>query len=369
MPETEQKKSRTTVTKFKMWLANTEIKIALKTGIAASLSLIVGLAFAKAFQRPDSIVSGLWSVLASIVVMQAYLGGTYRAAWVRFLGVLVGSIAGAIFITYVGHDALSLGLSVFSTILICALLNIKESFRIASLSTAVIVVLAGLKPDVTPWVFSLYRFIDSCIGILVAVFVAHVIWPERAVENLRNNIARILALLSKYYRLAVNFEGENEADLPSAEALHVEIASLLEDNHIYREEAKLELLNKEFKETDLNLVTNQLEEIFGLTASLRSVNKESLAKIFDDSLAKAINDVIDKTDLTFQRLEKEFSLEKPSENAPELENALLTLDKELLRFRDTRTTRKFNLQDVESFYVFFHDLRSIGESVKKIICQ
>lgn len=366
MPEIEQKKLTYRPSKFRSWLANFEVQIALKTGIAASLSLILGLSLAKWFHRPDALVSGLWSVLASIVVMQAYLGGTYRAAWMRFFGVLVGSIIGALFITYVGHDALSLGLSIFTTIIICSLLYLKESFRIASLSTAVIVVTAGNIPDLSPWFFSLYRFIDSCIGIAVAVLVAHVIWPEKAVENLRNNIAKILSLLSKYYRLAVNLEGENESDSSTAKALHKEIEDLIEDNYIYSEEAKLELLNKEIKNIDLNLATIQLEEIFNSISALRNVNKVMLGKIVDDDLAKTINDVIEKTESTFQRLEKRFSLEKLSDQSNELEEALQHLDEELLRFRETRTTRKFNLEDVESFYVFFHGLRSIGEAVKKI---
>src|SRR5262245_3522074 len=81
---------------FRKILAATEAKIAIKTGIAASVSLAIGLSYAEVFDRPDIFVSGLWCVMAAIVVMQAHLGGTYRAAWVRFLGVLIGSIAGAV---------------------------------------------------------------------------------------------------------------------------------------------------------------------------------------------------------------------------------------------------------------------------------
>lgn len=366
MDDIEIKKSSPKRSKLKEWLSNIEFKVSLKTSLAASLSFVLGLAFAKGFNRPDSIISGLWSVMAAIVVMQAYLGGTYRAAWVRFLGVIVGSIAGAVFLIYVGHDALSLGLSIFSTMILCSMLGLKESFRIASLSTAVIVVSAGYKPDISPWLFSLYRFADSCIGIASAIIVAQFIWPEKAVENLRLNIAKVLGLISKYYRLSVDLENHSRQETPSADALYEEIEDLLEDNYKYSEEAKLELQNKEVNGMDMHLIANQLDEIFSTISSLRSVNKESLAKIFDDSLAKAIHNVIEKTDQSFQRLEKKVSLESYDSNDLGLEQALDELNRELLRFRETRTTRKFNLQDVESFYVFFHGLRAVGESVEKI---
>src|SRR5262245_31373387 len=107
---------------IKCILHNTEAKLAFKMALAASIRLVLGLAFARFFDRPDTLVSGLWSVMASIVVLQAFLGGTYKAAWARFLGVVIGSTAGAILVNALGADAVSLGISVFITIICCALL-------------------------------------------------------------------------------------------------------------------------------------------------------------------------------------------------------------------------------------------------------
>lgn len=353
---------------FFRWLfGKIEVKLALKTGIAASISLFLGLGFSKILERPDTLVSGLWCVMASIVVLQAQLGGTYKAAWVRFLGVLVGTIVGGIFTSYIGVNyPLGLGISIFFTIVICSLLNIKESFRIASLSTAVVIILGGLNPTINPWIFSLFRFLDSCIGILVAVFVAHVLWPEKATENLRLNIVKTLKMISKYYRLAVDQEFEIGKFNHTSEELFVEIQELLLQNRAFLEESKLELLSRPPQPEDWVYIVSHIESNFESVAALKGVNKEVLIKIFDDGLARQVANMIDKTDLGFQDLEKLIEFQKPPLHLASLEEALTGLNNELARFRETRTTRKFNLEDVESFFVFFYRLRAIAEAVKKM---
>lgn len=344
-----------------------EVKLALKTGIAASLALFLGLALSTIFERPDVMVGGLWCVMTAIVVLQLQLGGTYKAAWVRFLGVLVGSIVGSLSIYFLNiDDIVNLGISIFFTIIICSILNIKDSFRIASLSTAVIIILGEHNPTVNPWVFSLFRFLDSCIGIIVAVFVAHVIWPERASENLRFNLMKCLTMIGKYYRLAVILEPESGVYEKAVEEQFIDIQKLLFENRSFLEESKLEVLSRPPGPEDWTVVVNQVEMIFESVAALGQVKKTVLVKIFDDSLFAQISNLVDKTDVGFQELEKLLESQKSPQHLKELEDALKGLSDDLLRFRGTRTTRKFNLEDVESFFVFFYRLRAIGESVLKL---
>lgn len=366
MIENQKIKSRSFSSLWKKLLTLTEAKQAFKTGLAASISFLLGLFFADLFDRPDTIVSGLWSVLTAIVVMQANLGGTYSAAWIRFLGVLVGSIAGAVFINAIGNDALSLGISVFCTIVICALLNIKDSFRIAGLSTAIIVVLGGLHPAVNPWLFSLYRFIDSCIGIFVALAISRFILPAKAIEDIRINITKILNLLGKYYLLSTSLEPEASSLSNTLESQFIEIDDLLQENRDNREAAELELVDKPSKGEYWVALSDQLETIFEAVNSLRYVQKSMLSKIFDDMLSNSVEEVIDKTNIAFESMENAIRNSKIGVGFPALEAALANMTSELSRFRGTRTTRKFNLDDVESFYVYFYSLRTIGESIIKM---
>lgn len=351
---------------IKQLFAATEAKIAFKTGLAASISLIVGLSYSKVFDRPDLFVSGLWCVMASIVVIQTHLGGTYQAAWVRFLGVLIGTIAGAIFIHLVGSGPVSLGISIFLTIVICALFNIKASFRIAALSTAIIIIMGKQHPIVDPWLFGFYRFLDSCIGIVVAVIVAHLVWPDKAIEDIQLNIKKTLNLLSKYFRLAVNLETKSPTHREITTSLFEEIYDLLAENEDYNKEAAIELFYDTPLKEHWTLISDQLERIFESVDLLEYVPKETLSKVFDDGLATQLSVVVEKTDQAFQSLEKQLDREESSADLSGLSQSLQQLNDELLRFRATRATRKFNMEDVESFYVFFYNLRNIGEALIKM---
>jgi uncharacterized membrane protein YgaE (UPF0421/DUF939 family) len=189
---------------FLLWLNQIEWKIAIKTGLTASLSLTVALTFNHLLKRPDSLISGLWTVLSSIVVIQAYLESTYNAAWARFLGVFVGSCLGGIFTSIFGAShAFTLGISIFFTIVACSMINLKESFRIACLSVAVVNVLWGLNPNVSPWVFAFFRFIDSCIGIFIAIIISHILWPFQAMKNMRKIFAETLSSMNQTYMLVL----------------------------------------------------------------------------------------------------------------------------------------------------------------------
>lgn len=354
---------------IKKILIATEAKMAFKTGLAASISLVIGLSFAQIFDRPDVLVSGLWCVLAAIVVMQAHLGGTYKAAWMRFFGVLIGSIAGATLINFMGSGPISLGISVFLTIVLCSLINIKDSFRIAALSTALIVITGGLKPEINPWLFGFFRFVDSCIGIVVAVAVARLLWPEKAIENIRKNISKTLNLLSKYFHLAVELEPEIPGHTANSFSLFGEIISLLDENRDYRKEAEAELSDNTALREHWTLITDQLETTFDSVDSLKNVHKETISKILDDALAAELSNFINQIDNAFESLEKMMSAESTDSNLSGLNESIQNLNTELLRFRATRTTRKFNIEDVESFFVFFYSLRSIGEALIKMESQ
>jgi uncharacterized membrane protein YgaE (UPF0421/DUF939 family) len=168
---------------FTQWLGRIDWKMAIRTGIVATLGLVIGTAATHLTNRPDRLASGLWTTLTAVVVLQAYIGGTYAASWNRFLGVLIGSFTGGLLTSYFGSGPLQLGFGVAFTVLLCGVLNLKESYRIASVSFAVVCVLWGFSTGINPWEFSLYRFIDSCVGIALAVIVAHTVFPFQVSQD------------------------------------------------------------------------------------------------------------------------------------------------------------------------------------------
>ena len=109
-------------------------------------------------------------------------------------------------------------------------------------------------------------------------------------------------------------------------------------------------------------MTHQLRTVFESIIALQSVEKEILFKIFDDNLTLHVNEVIDTTTIAFQALEN-ILINQEATNFETLKLALEKMNSDLLRFRKTHTIRKFNLEEVENFYIFFYRLRSIGEEI------
>ena len=104
-----------------------QLDFALKIGVAATIGLFLGVGFSQILDRPDALVSGMWTVVTAILVVQAHLGGTYIAASVRFLGTVIGTVMAGLCTTFLGSNAISLGISNFITVAFCYLVNLKDS--------------------------------------------------------------------------------------------------------------------------------------------------------------------------------------------------------------------------------------------------
>src|ERR1700733_7163597 len=90
-------------------------KLAIKVALTAVLSIYLCQVMGNILSHPENIISGLWCVMASIVVMQNNIGGTYKAIWTRFLGVLIGSVIGAFAAHMIGTEIEVLGLAIVVT--------------------------------------------------------------------------------------------------------------------------------------------------------------------------------------------------------------------------------------------------------------
>jgi uncharacterized membrane protein YccC len=348
---------------IKNFLEKIEWKIALKTALAGSVSLFLSLAINTYFKRPDYIISGLWAALAAIVVQQAHLGSTYKSAWLRFLGVLVGSLMGGLFTTLLGSNPISLAVAIFLTIVICSLFQIKESLRIACLSVAVVMILWGLRPAINPWVFGFYRFLDSCLGISVAVVIAHLIWPLQVSRKLSNHVADILDFVRTGYSFSTSLkrrEPEVPAVLRKANELIWKSRQLLEDS-------KLELLTMYDNLEEWKFLFNHLDILVDKVRVLNKTHKENLEELMG---GEALSFQLEEHKLVIsnylQSVSKAFIMSLPSPDEAELTQSLRNLNAGLGEFRKTKKTSQFKLEDVEGFFVFFYTLRAFADELFKV---
>jgi uncharacterized membrane protein YgaE (UPF0421/DUF939 family) len=355
------------VTASKGWLkafTDIEIKNAIRTGIASALSLFVGVWFSKLLNRPDYLISGLWCVVSTIVVLQAHLGGTYKASWQRFLGVIIGSVSGCVLTYYLGSNPVSLGIAVAVTVIICSFLRMQESVRIACLTVAVILVLSGLRQDLDIWWFGIYRFLDSCLGICIAVVVAHTLWPAEATEKIEHNITKIFSSLSKLFHLSADLEVESERHEKLFYTLKDEIDELLEDNNERLDEARLELAMRHTSLDSWKQLLISLRSSLDAIITIKQLPKSKLILILDESLLTKLQDFSEETEASLQRLSGMFEIEENGAvKDQDLTVAYNALKEDLVRFRGTRATRQFDWKEIEGFFVYFYSLGMVAEEI------
>ncbi len=351
--------------KILSFFRRTEWKVAVKTGIAAAMAFFLGTGFSLLLGSKETFISGLWTVQAAIVVQQTHLGSTYKSAWMRFLGVLIGCFMGALFTSLLGSTPLSLGIGVGVTIILCSILSIKESIRIATLSTAIIIVLWGMHAESSPWALGVLRFIESCFGITVAMFVAHTFWPSGVEQKLRQNVAGTLQNISKEFLMVSGDNALDEGAMGQVRAQSREIRDQFWKNRQLLEDCRLELLTIHLGLEEWKLLLLHLERVFESTRTLSLINKEHLLMIAGEPVYQAYKLVAVECDRTMIALALALRSGNPAIDIDVLLETSKKLEEALIEFRQTKGTRQYNFDEVEEFYVFFYTIRLIAQELIK----
>lgn len=347
-------------------LSSIEGKVAIKTSLAAGLSLLLGTYFTHLLHRNDIFISALWTVQSAIVVQQTHLGSTYRSAWMRFLGAVIGCFFGGLMTTLIGSTPLSLAIAIFATVVLCSLAGIKDSVRIACLSVAVVMVLWGLHPDTSPWAFSFYRFLDSCLGILIAVVVAQTLWPALVDHKIGQSLGNTLQNLSALFRLVTTPQSLTDAQFKQFRLLSNETRDLFWKNQQILEDSRLELLTKHSNLDEWKSLLIHIERIYERIFALSKIYREHLPNMLDPGIQQKYEKIIKECDSLLLQLALVLQGAGTLPSLTELTDAVKELDDELLRYRASKTTRAYNFNDVEGFFVFFYTLKAIADEIRRV---
>jgi uncharacterized membrane protein YccC len=141
---------------------------AARTAIAAVASLLV----ARLFRLPEA----YWAAIATMIAMQSTLGAAWTVSRDRFVGTVLGAIAGALLLTYKGSNIAVFGAGVFILGPICSALRVEQpAYRYAGITLIIVMMTAHTQ---TPWMVAAHRFAEISIGLAVGLILT-AIWPER----------------------------------------------------------------------------------------------------------------------------------------------------------------------------------------------
>jgi uncharacterized membrane protein YgaE (UPF0421/DUF939 family) len=135
-----------------------------------ALAALASLGLARVVGLPEP----YWACITTFVVLQAKLRSTVSTSWQRMAGTALGVTAGALLSTYFGTNLLAFAAGVFAIDLLCAVLHLDNSYRMANITLAIVMLIPHKEP---PAIIALHRFLEVGIGIGAALVVTS-IWPE-----------------------------------------------------------------------------------------------------------------------------------------------------------------------------------------------
>jgi uncharacterized membrane protein YgaE (UPF0421/DUF939 family) len=158
--------------RVRSWLQRAEFGAraidAFKTGFAAVLCLWLGHLL--------GLSHSYWAAISAIVVMGSDAGVTFTSSRDRIIGTAMGALLGwGTAYTWHGHPLLY-GVSVALCVLVCSALQFHRAGHLAAVALT-IVVLDSL--DASPGRAALARFLEVGLGILVALAVTLLVFPQK----------------------------------------------------------------------------------------------------------------------------------------------------------------------------------------------
>jgi hypothetical protein len=181
---------------------------AAKTALAAALCWWLALRFGWR--------DGYWGSISAIIVLQSNVGATVSASRERLIGTLIGAALGFSFSLF-GALPWNFILAVLTAIVVCGLLGLRNSSRLAGVTIAIIML---VHKDGPRWGLAADRVGEVILGIVVALAITTLILPDRARIHLRDGLAQEYLLLGNFFETVLaGFRGIPAENLTELRAI------------------------------------------------------------------------------------------------------------------------------------------------------
>lgn len=198
------------------WARQRSLIHAGKTAIAAALCWWIAQRF--------GLHDGYWGSISAIIVLQSNFGSTITASRDRILGTVIGALFGFSF-SLLGVLPWNYILAVFAAIVVCSILGFRSSSRLAGVTITIVMLVQGNSHETVAW----DRVLQVVLGILVAVGVSTLVFPDRARLALREGLAQEFLVLGAFFEAILQrFRGSPAENLAS---LHADAQALLRTNN------------------------------------------------------------------------------------------------------------------------------------------
>ena len=330
------------------------IKQGIKTGLAGTITYAIYAGW--------HLPQGYWAVFAALVVTQANLGASWKAALYRTIGSTCGAIAAAILIPILGNGSLGVGITLFVLASIFGYLSaLHPAFTAAGFTAALILVFGGTGE---PWHMAWLRVLYTVMGALIAFCVGVVLWPVRARAGLRLKLANIIEGAGTLYRAvtAAALEGvDNEEEVRE---LDRKLHDLRRGITQQMDEARSELAFSRFNRTAyLRFVDAEDLVRRRLTAMAEDRSLYAHARV-EPGLVPSLPAVVERSAALFTNIAGSVRNRGTLSKSDDVDAALRDLEDDLARLRAQRATAPFSLDRMLPFWALVFNLREVALDLK-----
>jgi uncharacterized membrane protein YccC len=261
---------------------------AAKTALAAALCWWLALRF--------GLHDAYWGPISAIIVLQSDVGSTVGASRDRILGTLIGAVFGFSFSLF-GVLPWNYILAVLAAMILCGLLGLKNSSRLAGVTVTIVMLVQKTGPR---WSLALDRVSQVVLGIVVALAVTTLVFPDRARLRLRDGLAQeFLVLGALFEAILQGFLGSPAESLP---ALRGDALAMLRGNNQLLDAARNEPSGGRGWREGLNMLSQSGRSLFDALVALEFSVKDSHCDAFAQQLEPALGKLVADIRSGFQQV-------------------------------------------------------------------
>ena len=335
---------------------SSSLKQGIKTGLAGVITYAIYAGL--------GLHQGYWAVFAALVVTQANLGASWKAALYRTIGSTAGALSAALIFPLLGKSAVGAGIALFLLASLFAYLTaLHSAFTAAGITAAIILVFGGTYE---PWHTAWLRVLYTAEGAFVAFIVGALLWPVHAREILRQKISHILDGAGTLYRAVTAAALEGIDNEQQVRELDQRLHDLRRGITQQMEEARSELAFSRFNQNAYQRVVaigDQVRRRLTAMAEDRSLYVRAQAL---PGLVPSLPALVEKTMVHFSSLAQAALHPDTSVSSAGLDSAVHDLDSDLARLRAQRATSPFDLDRMLPFWALVFNLREIAQDLKEL---
>jgi uncharacterized membrane protein YccC len=249
---------------------------AAKTALAAALCWWIATLF--------GLHEGYWGAISAIIVLQSNFGATISASRDRILGTVIGALIGFSFAQF-GALPWNYILAVLVAVVVCGLLGMRNSARLAGVT---ITILMLVQKGGSQWTVALDRVGQVLMGILVALAISTLVFPDRARLRLRDGLAQEFLVLGAFFEgILEGFRGTPAKNLSK---LREDVQTILLGNDQLLEAARNEPSGGPGWREGLGMLSQFGRSLFEALAALELAVKDS----HEDGYAQQLEPVMER---------------------------------------------------------------------------